>query len=59
MEVTLPEGGRRLRLRYEGYRGEWLSVVVSLAALVIAAVRVRRARSARELTPPSVRVQAL
>ena len=59
MEVTLPEGGRRLRLRYQGYAGEWLSVVVSLAALVIAAVRVRRARSTQELTPPSARVQAL
>jgi hypothetical protein len=44
MEVALPEGGRQLRLRYQGYSGEWLSVFVSFAALLIAAVRARRAQ---------------
>jgi uncharacterized membrane protein YfhO len=44
MSVTLPVGAQRLRLRYEGYAGEWLTVAASLLALAAAMVRVRRAR---------------
>ena len=45
MRVTLPKGAERLTLRYEGYAGEWLTVVASILALAAALVRTRRSRA--------------
>ncbi len=49
MTVTIPAGGKQLRLRYVGYAGEWGSVALALAALMYAAFRsYRHARRGSE-----------
>lgn len=42
LQVTVPPGGKLLRLHYAGYPGEWATVVVSISALVFATLRARR-----------------
>jgi len=39
MTVTIPAGAKQLKLRYDGYAGEWASVALALTALMYAGFR--------------------